>query len=495
MTSGPEGDPGQLLGAIFSASPDGVVVIDKSGTVVLSSPAITSLFGYSPEELVGASVETLLPLDRRAIHAEHITHFFEAPHPRQMGAGLELAGRNRDGVDFPVDVSLAPVRVRGQVYVAAFVRDASERQRAVERLNAVNEITQQLLSGASAGEIFPIVAARARHLNRSDAVWIVLPSRGGSGELEIASVDGPSTEILLGFTLSPESSRSAGVMRTGRSDVIDDLSRATNVPPQCASLDLGPGLYAPLVAKENRLGALVFGRVHGAPAFSPLDIAFAEVFASAIATAIELGDARHEIDQLGIVAEEERIARDLHDTVIQQLFAIGMSLQATRGSVPGAPGERIDAAVDNLDDVIKEIRNTIFRLPGRETAIGGLRDEMLRIAGRYGEELGFIPRVGFDGPVDVAVPDVVIEQLLHVFGEAMSNIARHARATSAESVVTVADGFVTLSVTDDGEGITDEPSAGNGLRNIERRATDLGGTSSVRRRDPRGTIIEWRVPV
>jgi PAS domain S-box-containing protein len=493
MTVGSEGEPGQLLGAIFSASPDAVVVIDEAGTIVLSSPAVTTLFGYFPEELVGASVATLLPLDRLEVHARNIEHFFANPHARQMGAGLELAGRHRDGHDLPVDVSLAPVQVKGRMYAAAFVRDATERQRAIRRLNAVNEITQQLLSGSVAAEIFPVVAAQARRLNRSDAAWIVLPNY--DGELEIVATDGPGTEILRGIVLSAETSRSASVMRTGHSDVIEDLSTAQNVPEQCASLDLGPGLYAPLVTKEQRLGALVFGRVHGSPAFSPLDVAFVETFASTITAAIELGNARVEIEELGIVAEDERIARDLHDTVIQQLFAVGLSLQATRRRVTGEPGERIGAAVDSLDDVIKEIRNTIFRLPGREEGATGLRDRLFQVAERYGEDLGFTPRVAFDGPVDISVSDVIVEQVLAVVGEAMSNIARHAHASTAEAVVVVADGTLMLCVTDDGVGIGEGPSAGNGLRNIAKRATDLGGSCEVRQRLPRGTIVEWSVPL
>lgn len=107
-------NPGQLLGAIFSASPDAVVVIDDDDTIVLSSPAVTSLFGYYPEEIVGESIEILLPVDHRTHHADHIRGFFEAPRSRQMGAGLELAGRHRDGTEFAVDVSLAPVEVRAR---------------------------------------------------------------------------------------------------------------------------------------------------------------------------------------------------------------------------------------------------------------------------------------------------------------------------------------------------------------------------------------------
>src|ERR1700720_2858209 len=186
MATDPEQKPGELLGAIFSASPDAVVVIDDSGTIVLSSPAVTSLFGYYPEELVGEPIEILVPLALRERHQRHIQHFFAAPRARQMGVGLQLAGRHRDGEEFAVDVSLTPVEVRGKRYAAAFVRDARGRQLAIDRLHSVNVITQRLLSGSDVQTILPFVAQQARLLSRSDAVWIVTPT--AMGELEVTSV-------------------------------------------------------------------------------------------------------------------------------------------------------------------------------------------------------------------------------------------------------------------------------------------------------------------
>ena len=486
-------NPGQLVGAIFSASPDAIVVIDETGKILLSSPAVTTLFGYYPEELVGEQVEVLLPDQLRARHVDHVRHFFAAPRARLMGVGLELSGRHRDGDVFAVEVSLAPVQIRGESYAAAFVRDGRERQRGIERLHAVNEITQFLLAGSGLSETLTLIAERARRLSHADAVWIVTPAP--TGDLEIASADGPGTGILLGVVLSAETSRSAEVMRTGRSEVIEDLYSATNVPEQVIELDLGPGLYVPLIADERRLGTLVLARVRGAPQFEQLDIAFAEVFASSTAAAIERGEVRTELERLEILKDEERIAQDLHDTVIQQLFAIGMTLQATRASLTGREGERIDESIDNLDSVIREIRNTIFRLPGRRSGASGLRDEILRLVEKHTSELGFSPRVAYDGPVDASVPDAVSGHLLQVLGEGLSNIVRHAHASAAEVVLTVEGGRLSLLLADDGVGFGSGPSAGQGIRNMMKRASDLGGSCEVSQRSPSGTLLEWRVPI
>jgi signal transduction histidine kinase len=284
-------------------------------------------------------------------------------------------------------------------------------------------------------------------------------------------------------------------MRSGQPDVIEDLSTADNVPAGVVDLDLGPGLYVPFIADQRRLGTLVLGRVHGQPSFQPIDVAFAEVFAGAAATAIEMGSVRAEIDRLSIVAEDERIARDLHDTVIQELFALGMSLQALGSSVTGAVGDRISSAVESLDNVIRQIRNTIFRLPGSNQAATGLREEMLKLADRYHHELGVLPRIAFHGPVDVVVPEIVSEHLLNVFGESLSNVGRHAHASKIEAVVAVEGDWLSFSLLDDGVGIDDGPSAGNGIRNMSTRAENLGGTCTISRRDPHGTIVEWRVPL
>ena len=481
-----------LLGEVFSASPDAVVVIDAHYRIVLVSPAVTTLFGYEVDELLGQSIDLLVPDSRKELHVDHLRRFFEAPHPREMGVGLDLAGRRRDGVELPIDVSLTPVNQDGELYVAAFVRDATERRRALNRVSAVNDITKRLLAGGHMQEILSLVAQSARRLCNSDAAWIAMPT---TVKFEIVSVDGQGTDALLGVLLSGETSRSAEVMRSGQPDIIDDLSTADNVPPGVGELDLGPGLYVPFVADQRRLGTLVLGRVHGQPPFQPLDVAFAEVFAGAAATAIELGSVRSEIDRLSIIAEDERIARDLHDTVIQELFALGMSLQALSSSTTGAVGERISAAVESLDDVIRQIRNTIFQLPGRNDSATGLRDEMLRLADRFQHELGVLPRIAFLGPVDIAVPEIVGEHLLQVFGEGLSNVGRHAHASKIEAIVAVEGEWLSFSLVDDGVGVSEGPSAGNGIRNMSTRAENLGGTFTISGRKPTGTVVEWRVPL
>lgn len=197
---------------------------------------------------------------------------------------------------------------------------------------------------------------------------------------------------------------------------------------------------------------------------------------------------------LAVVTDRERIARDLHDVVIQRLFATGLQLQAL-GRLTDDPvvAERVAAAVDALDLTIKDVRGSIFDLHHRHS--GSLRDQVRAIVGEYAGALGFTPVLRTTGPVDTAVPEPVRAHLLPVVREAVSNLARHAQATSAEIELAVAGGALVLFVRDDGVGLPDKPGGleESGLRNVRDRAAQLGGTFTLRSRRSGGTAFRWTV--
>jgi PAS domain S-box-containing protein len=202
-----------------------------------------------------------------------------------------------------------------------------------------------------------------------------------------------------------------------------------------------------------------------------------------------------EVEQgLRTMEDRDRIARDLHDVVIQRLFAVGLSIQALQALSPDAEiDRRLGVAVNELDETIREIRTVIFSLqsvsPGHRS---GLRTEIMRVIDEQKASLGFQPRVQFDGVIDV-VSQEIAEQLLPTLREALSNIARHAHATSVLVRITAGD-RVTLHVDDDGIGIPADPVYGNGITNLDRRARDLGGTFEIASNADGGTTLEWSVP-
>jgi len=260
------------------------------------------------------------------------------------------------------------------------------------------------------------------------------------------------------------------------------------------ALGLGPGLFCPLGVEDRILGALVVARPHGAPGFDVNDTALVEVFANAAMVALTLGEARVELEQLHATAERERIGRDLHDTVIQQLFALGMALQSIERLTGGPVASRIDRVVDGLDEVIREIRETIFLLERPALADSGLRSAVTAVVAAAAENLGFTPRVGFQGPVDSVTSEQLEPHVIAVLTEALSNVARHAEASSVEIVIAAEDNMLLVSVADNGVGPPKGRTAGNGLRNISERARALSGSVSITARSPSGTLVEWSVP-
>jgi signal transduction histidine kinase len=210
----------------------------------------------------------------------------------------------------------------------------------------------------------------------------------------------------------------------------------------------------------------------------------------------EADELSHANEALALVDDRERIARDLHDTVIQRLFAVGLSLQGAMSS--GADRrllDRIQTAIDEIDGTIRDIRTAIFSLHARRVATSGLRDDVVATCREASRALGFEPRVAFHGPVDTMTTEAVREQLLPTLREALSNIVRHAHATRVAVTVSVEDADVVLEVADNGSGIEAQVHGGRGIGNMAERAKTLGGHCEIRTGEPSGTMIEWRVPV
>jgi signal transduction histidine kinase len=249
-----------------------------------------------------------------------------------------------------------------------------------------------------------------------------------------------------------------------------------------------------------RVRGLVYGNLYltdkqTADEFSERDEHLVTSLAAAAGVAIDNARLHERLAEMALYADRERIARDLHDTVIQRLFAIGLVLQGLSHLVdPPEAGQRIDAAVDDIDATIADIRTTIFALQGR--ALSGLRAEIVRVLTELREPLGFLPKVQFDGPVDAVVSDEVRDHTVAMVLEALTNVLRHARATRAEVSIVASDGELRVRVSDDGVGIRSSSGpGGNGLRNMAERAQELSGSLDVRSPPGEGTSITWRVPL
>jgi len=253
-------------------------------------------------------------------------------------------------------------------------------------------------------------------------------------------------------------------------------------------------LGVPVVARGAVFGNLYLTEKQDADEFTAEDEKLVVAVAGAAGVAIENARLVAQVNEYAVLADRERIARDLHDLVIQRLFAAGMALQATARMTAEPVSSRLISAVDELDTTIKEIRSTIFALQAPTRPGASLRADILHAASDAAGVLGFEPRLHFAGPIDLGVSVVVGEQLLTVTREALSNVARHANATEVTIDVSV-NGDIVLRVTDNGRGMPAEPrEQGNGLRNMRARAAALGGACTVEPHRPSGTILTWRVP-
>jgi signal transduction histidine kinase len=248
------------------------------------------------------------------------------------------------------------------------------------------------------------------------------------------------------------------------------------------------------VRGQDAVGNLYVAEKQHADEFTEQDERVAVAFASAAGVAVDNARLRRRLETIVLLEERERIARDLHDKVIQRLFAAGMSLQTalpltTRTEV----ASRIAQSIEDLDETIREIRYTIFALE-RPTHRGARVDIFVEVD-RAREALGFSPQLKLDGPVDVAITERVAEHLLATLKEALVNVAKHAQASKADVLVQAGPELL-LRVEDDGVGLPSRIDRKSGLHNMERRAEELGGSCAVQRaKRRRGTVVEWRVPL
>ncbi|MQA93959.1 MAG: GAF domain-containing protein [Streptosporangiales bacterium] len=367
----------------------------------------------------------------------------------------------------------------------------AETRRRETWLEASSEVTTRLMLGDQAGEVLALVVTRARQMGDASVAALALPSQDGAN-LVIEVADGENAEELRGASVPVGASMLGLVFRTGESRLIADRERGT--PTGLGALEAGPRMAVPLGTAETRRGVLVLGKKEGRAPFTGGTARMLYAFAGQAAVAIEVAEARADADRLIVLEDRDRIAKDLHDVVIQRLFATAMTLMSTLRLIdrPEAAA-RVRSAVDELDGTIREIRSTIFALQTPQAGTVSLRARLMDVVETAAVTLGFHPGVALNGPIDAAVPDEVGDQLVVVLGEALSNAARHAQAHRVDVSIKVETDLVELRVADDGTGI--KPGGRrSGLRNMEERAVALGGTFEAGAGESRGTVVIWRVP-
>ncbi|MET7680425.1 GAF domain-containing sensor histidine kinase [Streptomyces sp. NPDC005423] len=496
--------------ALGVIAPDGKA-LSAFHTIGVTEEQVAEIGSY-PEGhgILGELIRHPVPLRLAKISQHPASYGFPAHHP-PMNSFLGVPIRVRDqvygnlyltekrgGVQFDEEDESVLSTLAVAAGVAIDNARLYEESRLRERwLRANAEITHQLMSGDPHTKVLALIAERAGEITGSALAAVALPMEG-TGSLVVEVAVGLDAEVHQGLVLSMDRSlmglafSAAAPVASG--DVGHD-DRISLEPPRFGGL--GPAVAVPIGTGEaGTRGVVLLAREAGRQPFSATETETLQAFAAQAAVAMELAERRRDAEEIAVLQDRDRIARDLHDLAIQRLFATGMTLQsAGRFIEHEEAAERVERAVDDLDETIKIIRSTIFGLRARDAGAGtGLRARVVRAVGEVAAVLGFAPSLRMEGLVDTDVPREIADHVIAVLSEALSNVARHARADRADVVLETDGREVRLTVTDNGVGIAPEGRR-SGLANMAERAEQLGGEMEWNTATGGGTRLVWRVPV
>ncbi|MBB6171494.1 signal transduction histidine kinase [Nocardiopsis mwathae] len=460
------------------------------------------------EGLLGLLIKEPRPLRLSAIADHPASVGFPKGHPEMLRfLGVPIRVRDEvfgnlyladttDGDDFDEDdetLVLALATAAGVAIENAHLFEETRRRETW--LDASGEITTRLLSGADTDEVLRLVARRARLMSDADLALVALPERD-QDRLTVRVCEGFQGDKGRGRAVDASGTLVGQVYNRGEPRLADVTTHPSLGAAFLKELGLGPVLLVPFGPPDRVRGVLIVGNRPGRSPFPDAVQDMLSTFADHAAVALELAEARDDAERLSVLEDRDRIARDLHDIVIQRLFATAMSLMGAANRIADKEStERVQRAVDDLDDTIRQIRSTIFEL--QHTAEGGadwLRSQIVDMVNGAAGTLGFAPRLLLEGPIDSAVDPGIADHLLAVLQEALSNVARHAGASQVGVDIRVADEAVAVQVEDDGSGVP-EGGRRSGLNNVRTRAEELGGLFELRPRDGGGTVFHWRVPL
>jgi signal transduction histidine kinase len=491
---------GARYGALGVVSPHGG--LDEFIHVGMPPDAVDQI-GHLPEGLglLGALIDDPRPIRLDQISADARSVGFPAGHP-PMDSFLGVPVRVRDIVYGNLYLSHGvgghftaedEQLIGSLAATAGFAIDNARlfaQTRRQEEWSAASAVITAALLETSETEALGMLADTILRLSRADLVTVIFPT-DDPAQLVVQTARGVSEAILPGTRLPTAGSIAGGVIEGRQPRLLDDAGEAFALRGVVA---LGPVMAMPLINAGRAQAAIVIGRLAGAARFLPSDLEMAADFAAQGSVAMELARGRADRSRMMLLEDRGRIARDLHDHVIQQLFATGLDLQAVAGSVPAAESERITRAVAGLDTAIAQIRTAVFALStAGATSSTTLRHRVIGIMNEFASGLARPPTVSFAGAVDLMVTGDLADDVIAVTREALANVVKHATADHASIAVATNDGCVTVTVTDDGHG-TASPGHRSGLSNLEERARRRGGSFAFVSA-PGSTRLSWQAPL
>jgi signal transduction histidine kinase len=403
----------------------------------------------------------------------------------EVFGNLYLTERTAGGEFTADDEELAIALAAAAGAAIANARRYAESEQRRRWLDASTQLTPLLLTDdrERPHTLITVHAAAA-----ADADFAVLAVPVDPDQVIVAGVAGPLAAGLMNRTAPLAGSLAGQAILSGKPSLIvgDRLQAAA----AALGAGIGPLIAVPLAAGERVLGALLLGRMAARAGFTEPDLGMAASFAGHAAVAMELAAARADQARLARAEDHDRIAGDLHDQVIQELFALGMELQGQVARSDPATAKRVNGYVDTLDEVIRNIRTSIFGLRQPRQPPAGLQAQVMEIIDEHAPQLGFTADASFTLPPGPDPGETLAHDILAVTREALSNCARHARATAVTISLARQDGLVTLEITDNGCGLG-TPTRSSGLASMRRRAENNGGTLQITTPASGGTRLTW----
>jgi signal transduction histidine kinase len=493
-----------LVGAEFGAlgviAPDGH--LEQFIHVGMSADDANAI-GHLPEGhgLLGAVIDEGQAIRLERIKSDPRSAGFPAHHPQMDGfLGVPLRVRdevfgnlyltNPAGGRFTLEdeeLVTALAATAGIAIENARLFDESRRRQRWSA--ALADVTSALLSGGS-DDVLGVVADRVASVIDVDLVCVVVP--GNEGELVVSTARGEGSAELIGRRYPSESTLVGVALETGQVASSSSQARGDKFDWQPS---LGPTVAIPLAAFDRSLGALTISRADSGARFTSADLEMAADFAVQASVAIELARGRADRQRLELAEDRNRIARDLHDHVIQRLFGAGLGLQALASTAPEPIRLGIAEQVDAVDAAISEIRTAVFALTSRTTAAPTLRHRVLDVVTAATTGFSSIPRLTFGGAVDLLVDGSLSDDVVAVVREGVSNVARHAGARTVAVAITVDADAVEIVIDDDGSGLPAGARRSSGTKNLAKRASSRGGTMYLTARAGGGTRLLWTAPL
>jgi signal transduction histidine kinase len=462
--------------------------------------------------LLGHIIDHPAPLRLTDLHAHAESYGFPPNHPAMISflgvpirirdkvfGNLYLTEKRGSGqfTEEDEEIVVALAAAAGVVIENARLYQESARREAW--LTAAAEITAVLLGEVERTGALQLIADRARYVASADVSVVALADT--ETELTVHVVSGVDSRDAVGGLVSREGTLLGSVLATGNMFVVEESSvdsgPLADLPSAADWPDPGPQVVVPLRSGQRVEGVLLLAwSQENAHVFYEVDLELPAAFAEQAALALQVTRAREDQARLAVFEDRDRIGRDLHDLVIQRLFAIGLALENTsRLVVKPEVAERLSAAVDDIDATIKDIRRSIFSL-SVPAASSDLRKELSDIVAAARDALGFEPVLRMTGPVESGIPTAFRPHLVAVVTEALSNASRHAAPEVVVVHLRVTGDEISLEVTDDGLGFdAAAQTRESGISNMRYRAETLGGQFDIASTPGGGTKVSWRIPI